>query len=60
MVLDGQIVGIWKRTFQKNTVVIEAKPFVPLSTTENRAFTASANRYGEFLQRSVKAAFQVE
>ncbi len=60
MVLDGQIVGIWKRTFQKNTVVIEANPFVPLSTTENRAFAASANRYGAFLQRSVKAAFQVE
>jgi Winged helix DNA-binding domain len=53
MVLDGQVVGTWKRTFKKNTVVIEAKPFVPLSTTETRAFANSANRYGEFLRMPV-------
>jgi hypothetical protein len=53
MVLDGQIVGTWKRTFKKHSVVIEASPFVPLSNTEARAFAASANRYGEFLHRLV-------
>jgi len=60
MVLDGQIVGTWKRTFKKNTVVIEANPFVPLSTTETRAFAASANCYGAFLERPVNATFQAE
>jgi hypothetical protein len=53
MVLDGQIIGTWKRTFKKNTIVIEATPFVPLSNTEACAFVASANRYGEFLHMSV-------
>lgn len=51
MVLDGQIVGTWRRTFKKNAVAIEANPFVPLSNTETRAFAAPANRYAEFLQR---------
>jgi hypothetical protein len=60
MVLDGQVIGTWKRTFEKNTVVIEAKPFVPLSTTETRAFAAAANRYGAFLTMSVSSTFQVE
>ncbi len=60
MVLNGQVVGTWKRTFKKNTVVIEANPFVPLSTTETRAFATSANRYGEFLERPVNVIFQVE
>jgi hypothetical protein len=49
MVLDGQVIGTWKRTFKKNSVMIEANPFVPLSNTETGAFAASANRYGEFL-----------
>lgn len=53
MVLDGQVIGTWKRTFKKNTVVIAATPFVPLSNTEADAVKASANRYGEFLRMSV-------
>ena len=53
MVLDGQVVGTWKRTFKKNAVVIEANPFVPLSNAETCAFTAPANRYSEFLHMPV-------
>ena len=60
MVIDGQIAGTWKRTLKKNTVVIEANPFTPLSEAETRALVASANRYGEFLDRSVNTTFQVE
>lgn len=51
MVLDGQIVGTWRRTFKKNAVAIEANPFVPLSNAEDHIFAAPANRYAEFLQR---------
>ena len=53
MVLDGQVIGTWKRTFKKNTIVIEANHFVPLSNAETRAFATSANRYGEFLHMPV-------
>lgn len=60
MVLDGQVIGTWKRTFKKNTVVIEANPFVLLSDTETCAFAASANRYGEFLQVPVYSPWQTE
>ena len=60
MVLDGQVVGTWKRTFKKNTVVIEANPFVPLSNTETCAFAAPANRYGEFLHMPVDSPWQAD
>ncbi len=60
MVLDGQVVGTWKRTFKKNTVVIEANPFVPLGNTETCAFAASANRYGEFLHMPVDSPWHAE
>jgi len=60
MVLDGQVIGTWKRTFKKNTVVLEANPFVPLSNAETRAFAAPANRYGEFLQMPVYSPWQAQ
>lgn len=60
MVLDGQVVGTWKRTFKKNTIVIKATPFVHLSITETRAFAASANRYGEFLHMPVASPWPTE
>ena len=53
MVLDGQVIGTWKRTFKKNTIVIEANPFISLGDTETRAFAAAASRYGEFLHMPV-------
>jgi hypothetical protein len=55
MVLDGQVIGTWKRTFKKHTVVIEANPFVALSHTQAHAFAAAAKRYGEFLHLPVEA-----
>ncbi len=54
MVIDGRIVGTWKRTFKKGVVVIELAPFAPLTATEEKAITAAARRYGEFLDLSVK------
>jgi len=60
MVLDGQVVGTWKRTLKKNAVVIEANPFTPLSNTETRAFAASANRFGAFLRMPVGSPWQAD
>jgi hypothetical protein len=60
MVLDGQVVGTWKRAFKKNVVVIEANPFTPLSNTETRAFATEASRFGAFLRMPVDSPWQVE
>src|SRR2546425_5265540 len=60
MVLDGQVVGTWKRTLKKNAVIIEANPFTPLSNTETRAFAASANRFGAFLRMPVDSPWQAD
>ena len=49
MVIAGRVVGTWKRTFSKGSVVIASNPFTPLTTTQSRAFAAAARRYGEFL-----------
>lgn len=48
IVIGGQIVGSWRRTFKKGAVVIELAPFAPLTAAEGEAVTAAAQRYGEF------------
>ena len=53
IVLDGRVVGTWKRTLKKDTVIITASLFIPLNEAETRALAASANCYGAFLDRSV-------
>jgi hypothetical protein len=60
MVLNGRVVGTWKRTIKKDAVLLTPSLFTPLNEAETRAFAESANRYGAFLDMSVNAAFQVE
>ncbi|MBI1879200.1 MAG: AlkZ family DNA glycosylase [Chloroflexi bacterium] len=52
IVTDGQVVGTWKRTFKKDTVVIETSPFTPLSEAQSRAVTVAAERYSRFVGMS--------
>lgn len=59
MVLDGQIVGTWKRTIKKDTVIINASPFTPLNEAETRAFMIAADRYGAFLERAVDVSWKI-
>jgi hypothetical protein len=54
MILDGQVVGTWKRTFRKGAIEISFLPFEPLPDFASQAFDAAALRYGEFLGMAVK------
>jgi hypothetical protein len=49
IVIDGVVIGTWKRTFKGGAVVIETTPFQPLTAAENEALSTAADRYGEFL-----------
>jgi len=60
IVLDGQVVGTWKRTLTKNTVFIVLSPFRALNDAELYAVTAAVGRYGAFLGLPVNMTFQVE
>ncbi|MEW5987412.1 MAG: winged helix DNA-binding domain-containing protein [Chloroflexota bacterium] len=56
IVVDGQIVGTWKRTLKKAAVVIETNLFRSLTEAENRAIVVAAHQYGDFLDRPVLLA----
>lgn len=53
VVVDGRIVGTWKRTLKKGAVVIKTNILTPLTGAENRAVAAAADQYGAFLGLSV-------
>jgi hypothetical protein len=48
IVIDGQIVGTWSRTFTARAVTIETKFFSLLPKDDKRAVAAEGRRYGEF------------
>lgn len=49
IVLDGRVVGTWKRTLRKREVVIETNTFTRLTKAEDQAVAAAARQYGKFL-----------
>jgi hypothetical protein len=49
LVVNGQIVGGWRRTLAGEAVVIEPKPLIRLSEAERRAVGVAARSFGRFL-----------
>jgi DNA glycosylase AlkZ-like len=57
IVIDGRIVGSWRRTFKKGAVVVEIALFFPLDTAEEAVIVAAVQRYGDFVGMPVLNAF---
>ena len=53
IVMNGQIVGNWKRVLKKDAVVITPYPFTAFTDAEFHAFTTAAHHYGKFLDLPV-------
>ena len=49
IVIDGQIVGTWKRTLQKDSVVITPSWFTKPTKSDQHALERAAQQYGTFL-----------
>jgi hypothetical protein len=48
IVLDGQIVGTWKRVFQNKSIEFEYEFFQPLAQEQQLLFNQSVERFGRF------------
>jgi hypothetical protein len=57
LIVNGIVVGGWKRTLQKKAVSIDFKLLSPLSPTEQKAVQQAAERYGAFLGLPVTLAY---
>lgn len=49
LVLNGRIIGTWKRTLEKNSVILHPDIFVSLKKEEKEALRQTTERYGAFL-----------
>jgi hypothetical protein len=49
IVIDGRVVGTWKRTLKKDSVEMIFSPFTRFSDAQASAITAAAERYGRFV-----------
>ena len=49
VVLDTQVAGRWKRTLQRDAVVVQAALHAPFDHAQTRALQAAADRLGAFL-----------
>jgi hypothetical protein len=49
VVLNGQVVGSWKRSIKRDRVELSATLFIPFAEAEMQALSSSAGRFGEFL-----------
>lgn len=54
IVVDGCIVGTWKRTIKKDAVLIETMLFSPNDERRARAISAALDRYSAFLNMPVE------
>ncbi len=54
ILLDGQIVGGWRRAVTKNAVILERNLLTDLTRAEERALAQEVDRYSEFLQLPVE------
>jgi len=53
IVLDGRVVGTWKRMLRKDAVLVALNPFTPLSIAETDVIATLVEQYGTFLGLSV-------
>jgi hypothetical protein len=49
IVVNGQLVGGWKRRLTRDSVAVELNVVTPVRAIERRAIAAAARRYGQFL-----------
>lgn len=56
LVLDGQVMGGWKRTLKKDHVVVEVDLLAKLTRAGQRALQSALDEYGRFLGLPVRSA----
>lgn len=54
IIIDGRVVGTWKRVFKKAGIEITAMPLTSMSKTDKKRFTDAVQRYGAFHELPVK------
>ena len=58
IILDGQVVGGWKRILKKSEALVEASLITQLTNAEKRAIANAADEFGKFLGLTVTLTYK--
>jgi len=53
LIVDGRLIGGWRRTFEAGSVLVEVRTYRRLTPTDTRALAAAVNRYEAFMNMKV-------
>jgi hypothetical protein len=54
IVVNGQVAGLWKRTIQKNKVIIETELFQTINKLTRNLIDKKASSFGKFLSKETE------
>jgi hypothetical protein len=54
IVVDGEVIGIWRRDRKAKRIVVTLQPLKPLSAATLRAVRKKLDRYAEFVETDVE------
>jgi hypothetical protein len=60
VVIDGRVVGIWRRTLARYSVSIALDPFGKVTRAQRRAIAVAAARYASFLGLQLAVALAAQ
>ena len=56
VVIDGQVSGLWKRSFKKDKVILETNMFHSIDSATNSRIEKASIHYGNFVNKKVEMA----
>jgi len=54
IVINGQVVGIWRRTIKNDRIILETEPFQSLTIAAKEQIAEAALQYSNFLNKKVE------
>jgi hypothetical protein len=54
IMMNGKMIGTWRRVLEKKSVHVEFKPFQKFTTAQKKAIQTDVKRYGKFLSQPVR------
>ena len=58
LVIDGRVMGGWRRLIEKGRVTVEVEPLAPLGAAQEEALQAEVERYAGFIGMPASLAFR--
>jgi hypothetical protein len=54
IVINGEVTGLWKRTFKKDKVIVQTAFFKPHNKASKKIIEKAADAYGQFLEKEIE------